>query len=168
MPNKTLLIAPEAVAEPVAEALRRSLDAEVVTAPNRRSGVACLRRREFATVILEESMASADPDGTELLYQVAGAAAVLEVNFILSGVERILRQVRAALVRRAHDRQQASTDVAALLCGELNGALTGLLLESELALREAGPAQQHKLQQVVRLAGSLRERLASPNLYTGL
>jgi DNA-binding NtrC family response regulator len=165
MPNKTLLIAPEAVAEPVAEALRRSLDAEVVTAPTRRSGMACLRRREFAIVVLDESLASADPDGAALLYEVAGAAAVLEVNFILSGVERTLRQVRAALARRAHDRQQASADVAAQICGELNGTLTGLLLETELALREAAPAQQHKLQQVFRLAGTLRERLATPNLY---
>jgi hypothetical protein len=168
MANKTLLIAPEAVAGPVAEAIRRTLDAEVVTAPTRRSGMACLRRREFALVILEESLASADPDGTELLYQVAGAAAVLEVNFILSGVERIMRLVRAALARRAHDRQQASTDVAHLLCGELNGTLTGLLLETELALRDAAPAQQHKLQQVMRLAGSLRERLATPSLYIDL
>jgi hypothetical protein len=168
MPNKTLLVAPETVAEPVAEAIRRTLDAEVVTATSRRSAIACLRRREFAIVVLDEGIAAADPDGTELLYQVAGAAAVLEVNFILSGVERLLRQVRAALVRRARDREQASTDVAAILCGELNGALTGLLLESQLALREAAPAQQHKLQQVVRLAGNLRERLASPNRYTGI
>jgi len=168
MQNKILLIAPEVVAGPVAESIRRNLDAEVITAENRRSGMASLRRQEFALVILEESFASADPNGTELLYQVAAGAAVLEINFILCGVERILRQVRAALARRVHDRQQASTDVAALICGELNGTLTGLLLETELALREAAPAQQPKLQKVVRLAGSLRERLATPRHYTTL
>jgi hypothetical protein len=42
---------------------------------------------------------------------------------------------------------------------ELNASLAGILLESELALLEASPAQAPKLRHLVQLAGDLRDRL---------
>jgi hypothetical protein len=141
MPTAVLLIAHPTTAEPVAEVLRERLDIAVEVAPNRRSGLASLRRHEYALILLEEG------------------AALLEINFVLSATERILRQVRSALARRAHDHAQARVAVARSLHGELNSTLAGLLLESQLALREAQPEQQPKLRQVVALASGLRDRL---------
>ena len=154
-----LLIAPESTAPAVADALRRNLDAAVETASNRRTGLAALRRGEYCLVLLDEALAAADPQATDLLYQNAASAPGLEINFIITGPQRIVRQVRAALARRAHDHAQARAAVTAALHSKLNSSLTGLLLESQLALREANPKQEEKLKQVVELAGKLRDQL---------
>lgn len=159
MPSPILLIAPETIAEPIADALRRGLDAVVEIAANRRSGLASLRRGEYALILLEESIAAADSETTDLLYQNAGSAPVLELNFIITGTQRTVRQVRAALTRRAHDQVRARTAVTFAMHGELNSCLTGLLLESQLALRDATPELAPKLRHLVELAGDLRNRL---------
>ena len=159
MPSPILLIAPESTARTVADALRRSLDATVEIAINRRAGLAALRRSEYCLVVLDESLATADAQAADLLYQNAVSAPVLEINFIIAGPQRIVRQARAALTRRAQDLAQARVVVTAALHSELNSSLTGLLLESQLALRVASPAQEEKLKHVVELAGKLRNQL---------
>jgi hypothetical protein len=159
MPSPILLIAPETSAAPVVAALRRTLDAEVDVAPNRRAGVACLRRREYALVLLEESLTAADPEAADLIYQSAAGAPLLEVNFVIAGPERIVRQCRAALQRRTSDLAHAEAAATLSLHGELNATLAGLLLETQLALRAASPALEPKLRHVVSLASDLRDRL---------
>jgi len=159
MPLPILLIAPETTAIPVSNSLRQELDAVVEISANRRSGLASLRRGEYSLVLLDESIAAADSETTDMIYQSANAAPVLEINFAIAGVPRIVRQVRAALNRRAHDQAQARMAAAAALQSELNASLTGLLLESQLALREATPEQAPKLRHVIELAGDLRNRL---------
>lgn len=159
MPHTLLLIAAEPVAERVAESLRTELDASVDIAPNRRAGVAALRRGEYALVLLEEALAAADAEAADTLYAAAGPAPVLEINFAITGTSRIVRQVKSALARRAHDRAQARAAAASSLQNELGASLAGLLLESQLALREATPQQAPKLRHLVELAGDLRDRL---------
>jgi hypothetical protein len=159
MPHAILIIAPTLAAEPIAEALRTDLDAAVEISPHRRAGLAALRRSEFSLVLLEESLAELDPRGADLLYQNAGIAPVLELNFVVSKAPRIVRQVRSALAHRAQDAVKARAAAVASLQNDLGASLTGLLLESQLALREALPAQEPKLRRLVALAGELRHRL---------
>lgn len=154
-----LLIAPETMGDPVAAALSQSLDLAVEQVNNRRSALARIRRHEYTLILMDETIATSDPEATDQLYQAAVATPVLEINFVLSNALRISRQVRSALTRRAQDRAQAHTAVASRLNSELNSTLTGLLLESELALRNATPELQPKLRHVVELASGLRERL---------
>jgi hypothetical protein len=159
MSRTILIIAPALAAGPIADAIRLELDALVEVAPQRRAGLAALRRAEFSLVLLEESLAELDPRGADLLYQNAGSAPVLEVNFIISKAPRIVRQVRSALAHRVQDGVKARAAAIVELQNELGASLTGLLLESELALREALPSQAPKLRNLVELAGGLRNRL---------
>jgi len=161
MPIPILLIAPEMAADPVAAALRRDLagEAEIELATTRRAGLACLRRSEYVLVLIEDFLATSDPEAVDLLYQAAGATPVLEIHCALSSAARIVHQVRSALLRRGRDRAQAAVAVAARLQSELGAALSAILLESELALREATPLQQPKLRNVVEMASTLRDRL---------
>lgn len=160
MVESILLIAPDGVSFRVAEMLRGELKNHPLdAAANRRAGLAMLRRGEYALVLLDESIALADEDGADALYQNAGAAVVLEFNFGIVGLTRVLRQVKSALTRRAHDQQQARASVMTALQNELNASLSGLLLESQLALRGANGEQAAKLRHVVELAGEMRERL---------
>ena len=158
MPPSILLIAPDAAALPVADALRLDLRAEVETTPNRRSALTSLRRRDFSLVLIDEGLSTADT-AADLLYQNSGPALIVELNFAISSAARIVRQIRAALIRQTHDQAQARTAAAAALHGELNGTLASLLLESEMALREASPAQAPRLRHLVQLASGLRDRL---------
>jgi hypothetical protein len=159
MPTTILIIASETPALPVARVLRLDLDAEVEIAPNRRSGLAALRRREFSLVLLDDNLAATETVAVDLIYQNAAGALLLELHFAIATPGRILRQARAALVRRAQDRARSRVAAATLLNSELNATLTGLLLESQLALREASPNQAPKLRQLVQLAGDLRQML---------
>jgi hypothetical protein len=159
MPHAILIMAPTVAAEPVAEALRSDLDAAVEIAPQRRAGLAALRRSEFSLVLLEESLAELDPRGADLLYQNAASAPVLEINFAISRAPRIVRQVRSALAHRSQDAVKARAAAIVSLQNDLSASLTGILLESQLALREALPEQAPKLKHLVELAGDLRNRL---------
>ena len=154
-----LLIAPESAAQPIVEALRTELNAEVETTPSRRAALTLLRRHDFALILLDESLASADSATADLLYQSAGSALILELNLALSSAARLVRQARSALARRTQDLASAHTAATVLLRSELNTTLAGILLESELALRDAAPAQAPRLLHLVQLAGNLRDRL---------
>ena len=159
MSSHLLLIAPESAAQPIADALRSELHAEVETTPSRRTALTLLRRDDFALILIDENLASADSVTTDLLYQNAGSALLLELNLAISGAERLVRQARSALARRARDLATARTAAAAALQSELNTVLAGVLLESQLALRDANPAQTPRLRHLVQLAGDLRDRL---------
>jgi hypothetical protein len=161
MQHPILIIAREESAQMAADLLRQELAIPVEITPNRRAGLAALRRAEYSLILLDEALASADEETTESLYEKALATPVLELSFALSNSQRILRQVRSAFARRVKDQTLAQTAAKLSLQNELKSSLTGLLLESELALREAPPSNSAKLRHVVELAGSLRDRLCA-------
>jgi hypothetical protein len=155
MPPTLLLIAPESSAVPIAEALRHDLRAEVETTPSRPAALTLIRRNTFDLILIDETLsATADP-----IYQNAGGALIVELNLTLSSAARVVRQARAALGRRTQELAQARVIASATLQSELNATLAGVLLEAELALREATPAQAPRLRHLVQLASDLRDRL---------
>jgi signal transduction histidine kinase len=159
-----LLVTAIAGAENCAAVIGRQLGLAVELAQNRRAALACLRRREYSVLVLDEGLAEADPAGADVLWQQAGLAIPVQVNLGISGCNRVLREVRAALQRREREMSLAMRAATQLMEGEMNTALTGLLLQTELALAEPElpPHVARKLQQVVDLAGTLREQLRHP------
>jgi hypothetical protein len=155
-----LIIASTLSAQPIADNLGRETGLRVELAPSRRSGLAALRRNEYALVLLDEDLAK-DAHAAQSIYQKAMATPVLELSIDPHQQPRILRQVQAALTRRSHDRGLAQHAARLTLQNELKSALTGLLLESQLALREAPPSTAAKLRHLVELAGDLRLRLSA-------
>ncbi len=156
-----LLIAPDPAAASIAQALRTHPEFEVTQTAHGRDSSTVLRREEFGLILLDENLAAADPHATDALYAGAGAAPVLEMNFAICNAERVLRQVRAALHRRAQDEAKARSAVAASLSNELSASLAGLLLKAQLALRGAGPELAPELRQLIELAGEIRGHLRS-------
>ncbi len=133
----------------------------VEVAATRKAGLAALRGGDFAVVVVETNLAEADPQWADMVWELAGLAVPLQVNFAISGCARLAREVKAALSRRDGELALARKAVAAEIENELKSSVTGLLLESELALREMRtPATlEPKLRHLVELAGELRERL---------
>ncbi len=169
MTQTVLLVTGIAGAENCASAISRQLGLTVELAENRRTALAALRRREYSVLVLDESLVEADPAGAEVLWQQAGLAIPIQVNLGISGCNRVLREVRSALQRRERELSLAIRAAAQLLEGEMNTTITGLLLQTQLALAEP-TLPSHiavKLRHVVELAGMLRDQLRNPSEAIG-
>jgi DNA-binding NtrC family response regulator len=83
-----------------ADAVGAQLGMDVEVAEGRKGALAALRRREFAAVVVDETVAECDPAAAEAIWEHAGLAIPLQVNFALSGTPRLVREIRAGLHRR--------------------------------------------------------------------
>jgi hypothetical protein len=165
-PRAVLMITAIAGAESCATSLANSFGVPVEIASTRKRGLAALRHRDYAAVILDQAIAEADPAGTELIWKHSGLAVPLEINFALVGCARLGRELKAALVRREQEEVLALRAATSHIENELRSTVAGLLLNSELALSEPSvpPQIESKLRTVVELAGSLRRQLEQPRL----
>jgi len=142
------------------------LGMEVEVADGRKAALAALRRREFAAVVVDETMAECDPASAEAIWERAGLAIPLQINFALSGATRLIREIRSALHRREREQTLARRAAAAAIESELKSTVAGLLLHSQLALNgnEIPAPVAERMRVVADLAGSLRQQLSSPLL----
>jgi hypothetical protein len=156
-------------AENCAAVLSSQLGFPVETASNRKNGLAMLRRREYSIVVVDDVLVESDPEGAEFLWKHAGLAIPLQFNFAISGTARLVREIRSALARREQEQALSLRAAAVAVESELRDTVTGLILQSQLALAEPelSPELAAKLTTVVELAGSLRQRLKDGTQITG-
>lgn len=140
------------------------LGMEVEVAEGRKAALAMMRRREFLAVVVDESLAECDPAAAEKIWECAGLAIPLQINFALSGTARLIREIRAALHRREREQMVARRAAAAAIETELKSTVAGLLLNSQLALNisEASSPIAERLRLMAELASSLRQQLSAP------
>ncbi len=147
-------------AENLAIVLARHVESRVEVVTTRRAGLARLRHGDFAVVVVDESMVEMDREWADQLWESAGLAIPLQVNFSISSSARLAREVRGALARRDAEYAMARKAAVTEMESELKGSLTGLLLQSELAMREpaGSEALAPKLKLMVELAENIRHR----------
>lgn len=147
-----------------ADVVAKQLDMDVEVAEGRKMALSVLRKREFAVVVMDETLAECDPAAAEVIWERAGLAIPMQVNFALSGAARLIREIRAALHRRERELALARQAAAAAIETELKSTVAGLLLHSQLALAggEVPAPVADKLRMVADLAGSLRHQLSMP------
>jgi hypothetical protein len=148
-----------------AAAAGKQLGMEVEVAEGRKDALAALRKREFAAVVVDETLAECDPAAADAIWDRAGLAIPLQINFALAGAARLVREIRAALHRREREQSLARRAAASAIETEVKTAIAGLLLHSQLAMSGADvPAQvADKLRVVADLANSLRQQLSAPS-----
>ncbi len=147
-----------------AEVFSKQLEMKVDVAEGRRAALASLRQKDYVAVVVDESLAECDPSGADAIWERSGLAIPLQINFAVSGVARIIREIRAALRRREREQATARQAATASIENSLKSTVCGLLLQSQLALSVSGlpPVVAQKLRLVVDLAGTLREQLSTP------
>lgn len=147
-----------------ADVVSRHLGLDVEVAEGRKAALLALRQKEFAAVVVDETIAECDPAAAEAMWERAGLAIPLQINFAICGAARLIRDIRAALHRREREQSLARKAAAAAIESELKSTLAGLLLQSELALSgsDAGSQVAERLRIVADLAGNLRRQLAAP------
>lgn len=164
MPQSILMITAIAGAENCATVLSKQFGLTVETVRSRREGLAVLRRREFAIIVVDQSLVEQPEDGMDSLLKHASLAIPLEINFAISGYGRVVREVRAALLRREREKDMALSAAASSIRSDLRDGIAGLLLQAQLALVEPGitPPLAERLHLLLELASNLRQRLGQP------
>jgi len=150
-------------AENCAAMLTKLLSMECNAAQGRKAALIALKRNDYAAVVMDEGFIDTDTPGADLIWENTGLAIPVQVNFALTGAQRLAREIRMALNRRERERALAKEAAAATFERELKSTVAGLLLHSQLALAdlEVTPPMAQRLRVVADLAGSLREQLAS-------
>jgi len=140
------------------------LGMDVEVAEGRKAALTALRRREFSAVVVDETMAECDPSSAEAIWEHAGLAIPLQINFALSGAARLVREIRAALHRREREQALARRAASAAIETELKTTVAGLLLHSQLALAGSDVSSPiaERLRMMADLAGNLRQQLNAP------
>src|ERR1700678_1757003 len=159
--HSVLIISPMADAPRVADSLASTLGCSVNVASTHRAGLVALRHRDYSVVVVDDCLAEANPAAAELLWQSFRTAPRVQINFAFSGGARLAREVQAAIGRREQEQVMALRAAAMLLENDLKSTLTGLLLQSQLALAapERTPKLTVQLELVAELAARLRRRL---------
>jgi hypothetical protein len=141
------------------------LGMDVEVAEGRKAALTALRRREFSAVVVDETMAECDPSAAEAIWERAGLAIPLQINFALSGAPRLIREIRSALHRREREQSMARRAATASIETELKSTVAGLLLQSQLALSgsDGSSPMADRLRLMAELAGNLREQLNAPS-----
>jgi hypothetical protein len=147
-----------------ADAVGAQLAMDVEVVEGRRAALTALRRHEFAAVVVDETVAECDPAAAEAIWEQAGLAIPLQVNFALSGTPRLVREIRAGLHRREREQSLAHRAATVAMEAELKSTVAGLLLHSQLALNgnEVPAPVADRLRTMADLAGNLRQKLSMP------
>lgn len=143
------------------EVLERGTGKQVQVVSELAAGTQMLRSRDFSAIVLDQALVDMDPEAVASLLHHSGGAIAVYMNLAVSGPERLLVEVKAALRRRTAERKALLKDAGNELRDELRGAVTGILLSSELALAVPAlpPTAQFKLTEVLKLAQRMRSSL---------
>jgi hypothetical protein len=156
-----LVITPCARAQECAKAVQEAANEPTQVAATLRQAGAHLRAQEYSAVVIDQSLLESDPDGSETLQQHMGTAIPVQMNFAISGIGRVVRELRAALERRKREVLVARQAAKQTLRNELKSTMTGLLLTCEMALEVPNlpPAAEVKLHAIDQLAREMRGKL---------
>jgi hypothetical protein len=157
-----LLITPSAKAQQCADAIREATGEPADVASTLRQAAGQLRAHEYTAVVLDQLSLEAEPDECELVMQHIETAIPVYVNFAISGTERVIREVRAALHRRKKESILARRWAEEALRNDLKGTVTALLLSCEMALEAPSipSAAEAKMRAAHELAREIRNKLS--------
>jgi len=160
-----LLVTTSSRAKECIAALERGTRHKTQVAHSVARAVTMLSSAEYDAIVIDESLVEIDDAAIDTLLHYAELAMPIYVNLGLHRTERILREVHAGLLRKQAEHLGAMRSAEDLLRSELCGDLTGILLNSELVLRDTAmpPHLAEKINSVHQLAERLRARLDLPN-----
>lgn len=156
-----LLVTALAKAEDCAKALQEATSQPATIATTMQAALEHLQAQEFSAVVIDQMLLDSDPDEAETVLKHLGTAVPVYVNFAISSMERVVRELRAALQRRKREIQAARQEAEQALRHELSETITALLLSCEMALQlpDLPTPAAAKLRNVQELAGTMRQKL---------
>ncbi len=161
-----LLVTTSSRAKDCAAALEQEVRQKVVLANSVSRALARLQSAEFDALVVDESLVEIDDSAIDALLNHAGMAMPIYINLGLHRTERVVREVQAGLIRKHAERLGARRSAVSELQSQLRCDVTGILLASELALRESSlpPLVADRINSVHKLAEQMRSRLEPARL----
>lgn len=158
-----LLITPSARGPQCADAIRDSTGTETQWAQNLQEAGTRLREQTYSAAVIDQSLLETEPEESERVLEHLGTAFPVYINFAVTGMERLVREVRSALHRRNREETAARRSVQAQMRSEMRETLTAMLLSCQLAMAipDVPPPAAEKIRAIDNLARELRVRLES-------
>jgi hypothetical protein len=156
-----LLTTSSARGQECADSLQAATGEETHWAQNLHEAVARLRERSYTATVIDQFLLETEPEEAEQMVEHLGTAFPVYINFAVTGMDRLRREVRSALHRRKREETAARRAVAEQMRSGFCETVTALLLSCELALAEPGvpdPAAD-KIRVINNLARELRSQL---------
>lgn len=156
-----LLITPSSRGPECATCLTAETSQETHWAQSLQSAATRLREQTYAVAVIDQLLLETEPEESDQMIEHLGHAFPVYVNFAVTGMERLLREVRLALHRRKREENAAVRTVVEQLSSEMRESLTAVMLSCELAMAVPdvpAPAAQ-KIQAIDNLARAMRLRL---------
>lgn len=156
-----LLVSPASRALECAKGITGEIGQPTHVAANLQEAAGQLRSQEFSVIILDQFLLEADPDESDRILQHIGTSVPVHINLAISGIERVVREVKTALARRQREEEVARRSAVEALRNELKETVTAMLLSCDMALQVAGvpEAAAQKIRTMHELTCDLRLRL---------
>jgi hypothetical protein len=158
-----LLVTPLTRGPECAGYLKDSTGEETYWAENIQQALSRLREQSYSVIVLDQFLLENEPGESDHLLDLLGTAFPIYVNFAVSGMPRLLREVRSALHRRKREQEQARRWVEQQIHSEMFEFLTTMLLSCELAMAVPGvpPQVADKIRLIDNLARGMRGKLGA-------
>jgi hypothetical protein len=156
-----LLITPQSRGPECADALLAATSQETHWAPSLQEAATRLREQSYSAAVIDQFLLETEPEDSDQMIEHLGTAYPVYINFAVTGMDRVLRDLRSALHRRKREEAAARRAVAEQMNSEMRDTLTAMLLSCELAMAMPGvpvPAAE-KIRAIDILARELRLRL---------
>jgi hypothetical protein len=158
-----LLITPSARGPECVTTLRAEIGDEAHWAQNLQEAATRLREQTYTAAVIDQLLLESEPQESGQTLEHLGTAFPVYINFAVTGMDRLIREVRSALHRRKREEAMARSAVEDQMRSEMRETLTALLLSCELAMVVPGvpPPALEKIRSIDNLARALRVRLGA-------
>ncbi len=156
-----LLVTTSSRAKDCAAALEQGTGHKTQVASSVPQAVTKMQAAEYDGLAIDQSLLESDFRALDTLLNRCGIAVPLYVNLALHSNERVVREVQVALRRAEKEKLMATRTAEQMLRNQLRSQVTGILLNSELALRQKSisPDVAEKVRSVRELAEAMRSQL---------
>lgn len=156
-----LLITPQSKGPEFADALFAATSQETHWAQTLQDAAIRMREQTYSAAVIDQFLLETEPEESDQVVEHLGTAFPVYVNFALTGMDRLLREVRSALHRRKREEAAARRAVAEQMESQMRETLTVMLLSCELAMSVPNVPLlvAEKIRTIDNLARDLRLRL---------
>jgi len=156
-----LLITSSARGQQCAESLQAATGEETLWARNLQEAATRLREQTYSAAVIDQFLLETEPEESDQMIEHLGTAFPVYINFAVTGMERLIREVRSALHRRKREESSARRSVVEQMRSEMRETLTALLLSCELAMSvpDVPDPAVERIRSIDNLARELRLRL---------
>src|SRR5439155_5570987 len=127
-----LLITTSASGPQCADSLYAATGQETQWASTLQEGATRLRERTYSAAVIDQFLLETEPEESDQMIEHLGTAFPVYINFAVTGIDRLLREVRSALHRRKREETAALRAVVEQINSEMRESLTAMMLSCEL------------------------------------